>query len=72
MVLDADTLYPNKESKLPELAPKIVQFGSLNARKKKAPVELKNFIVEFEESAVGLDEESSEFRGNEATSLLIY
>ncbi len=68
-VLDADTLYPNKKSKLPELATKIVEFGSLNARKKKAPVELKTFMIEYDESAVGLDEESSEFRGNKATSI---
>lgn len=68
--MDADTLYPNKKTKLPEIAPKIIEFGSLNARKKKAPLELKNLIVEYDESAVGLDEESSEFRGNKARNLL--
>lgn len=61
LILDADNLYPNKETKLLEIAPKIVSYGSLESRKKKSPVELKNLVVEYEESVVGLDEESPEF-----------
>lgn len=69
-MLDADTLYPNKKTKLPDIASKIVQFGSLNARKKKASPELKHLFVEFDESIVGIDEETSEFRGNKRTNTL--
>lgn len=62
--MDADTLYPNKKSKLIEIAPKIVTYGLIASKKKKAPPELKTLIVEYDESTVGLDEESTEFHSN--------
>lgn len=61
LILDADTLYPNKKTKLAAIAPKIVSYGSLTSKKKKSPVELKTLIVEYDELVVSLDQESPEF-----------
>lgn len=58
--MDADTLYPNKNTKLSELAPKIVSYGTLKSKKRNSPEELRALVVEYDESSVGLEIDSSE------------
>lgn len=41
----------------------IVSYGTLKSKKKKSPAELRALVIEYDESVVGLEPESTEFHG---------